>query len=101
MKVRAGTLSDSDRALIFDANRNAESILVAATEAVVLDSRGPSGKRGEGQYVGVPQGWDYDSLTIGSISGSFTTTIPWVAIRGVWLREEAPSEEAVNEECFA
>lgn len=98
MKVLAGTLSDADRDLIFGANRDARTILVASTEAVIRDTRGPSGEAGKGQYVGVPQGWDHDTLTIGSISGSFSVTIPWTAIRGVWLRDDAPPEDIIDAE---
>lgn len=100
-RVLAGSLTDTDRVLIFNANRLAKPILVAAEEALMLDTRGPSGRRGRGQYVGIPQDWTHDALVIGSISGSFTTEIPWLAIRGVWLCEDAPPEEVVNAECFS
>lgn len=99
MKVRTGSLSDEQRQLIFRANREARSVLIAAISALVLDNLGPSGQRGPGQYVGVPQGWGYESLTIGSPSGSFSTQIRWVDIRGVWMNDEhAPSTEAIAAE---
>lgn len=97
MKIREGVLHDDDRALIVQANRSRFELLVAAVRAEVHDSLGVSGMRGPDQFTGIPLSWTYETLTIGSWSGSFVTVVRWEDIRAVWLLRDAPPSEEVAE----
>lgn len=97
MRVRAGTLTDADRARVFVSNQEGRKLVIAATEGhVIRDDRGELGDRGRDEYVGSVTRYDYDNVYLGGFS--FETRIPWEAIKGVWFHESAPPSKVVKAE---
>lgn len=95
MKIVAGRLRDSDRALIFESHESGARLLIATLRATVTyDQRKPTPYEvAPMQAVGVPTTWDHDTLTIGG--WSYSTVIPWHEIVAVWRRDDAPPKEQV------
>ena len=94
MKVRAGRLTDEDRRIVFESNRNGKPVLVATEHGcVTYDQRGNTGCQEPMQAVGVVTGWTYENFQVGG--WSFATSIPWESALKVWWRSEEPSQDEV------
>lgn len=90
MKVRAGTLTDEQREIIFASNRDGRRVLVHTAHYCPIRGHRTHQCGENACMVGVVLLWDYDSFRLGSPSGSFETNIPWESARDVWWRDEAP-----------
>lgn len=97
MRVVAGSVTEEQRAIIIRSNRERLKLVVAATEGnVIRDDVGATGERGPEQFVGHVASYDHDHIYLEG--WSFTTKIPWKAIKGVWPADEAPSAKFVKHE---
>lgn len=94
MNVRAGQLSDEDRALLVESNREGRRVLVATRHACLIrDQRDAPHCEEPAQAVGIVTGWNYDAVQLGG--WSFEWSVPWESIVAVWWRGEAPSSDLV------
>jgi hypothetical protein len=95
MKVRAGKLTEEDRAILFESNRTGRRVLVATLHGCVEHSQHQApGCEEPMRAVGVCTTWDYDSFKLGG--WSFTVNVPWESAVKVWWRDEAPEDADVK-----
>jgi hypothetical protein len=91
VKVLAGTLTDEDRAIIFESNRTGRRVLVHAEHYCAVEGHKHDGCGGSDCMVGVVNGWTREAFQLGG--WSFSTNIPWESARIVRWRDEVGDDE--------